>query len=62
MNPTESCRKHPKVLEQAAARARRLMFVGGLRLRPDRCPRCGGYRLVVERGQLAPAPAKETTP
>jgi hypothetical protein len=61
MNPTESCKKHAKLLEQAAARARRLTFVSGFRLRPDPCSRCGGFRLVVDR-PAAPAAKLETRP
>lgn len=57
---TEACKKHAKLLAQAAARARRLTFVSGFRMRADPCARCGGYRLVIDRPP-APAP-KESTP
>lgn len=49
MTTLEHCKKHPKVQAIAEARARRLMFVSGLRLKAEQCPRCKGWRLVVER-------------
>ena len=49
MTTLEHCKKHPKVQAIAEARARRLMFVSGLKLRAEQCPRCKGWRLVVDR-------------